>query len=1350
VTAAATDRPPLTDWIGEAACGDADPTLFDGAVSAESAAYCARCPVRPECVAEAIASNSAGAWGGLSQADRDAMAGQGWTLGVALPPVASPPPRPAARRRQPAAPRLRLVPADRGEGPPTREVESAAVEETPRPRPHQQRALSEIQAALAGDPRIQAVMACGTGKTLVGRWTPEQMGAHLTLVLLPSLVLVAQALREWRRPAGWAFRALVVCSDPSTTAGVQERGEDGEDPFARPATRPNVPVTTDPDVVARFLEDAGADHQPQVVFATYHSAPVVDAAVRRARTPVQIDLAVLDEAHRLANTPQPAFRATLDDQAIPVARRLFMTATPVLMRGLGRPDEDAAVSDRRVLSMDDARVFGPVGHRLSFADAIAQDLLCDYRVLVVATRAAAKEPLPLPVTLAALHDGIARYGLRRILSFHQRVASAEAFAALAGAGVAGAPPLWAQAVRGEMTVGHRRRVLGRLEALGDGEAGVVASARCLSEGVDVPAVDGVLFADPRRSLVDIVQAVGRVLRKAPGKTRGTVIVPVAVPPGTDDEDTLMAGPFAHVWAVLRALRAHDERLAGQLDELTRLTARRPDQGRWLRGDRVQFVLPPAVPVAAAKLRLVKQTGHRWERMYGLLERYVADHGDSRVPGRYLLDDEPLGAWVSTQRASWRRGLLAPDRHARLIALPGWAWRGDQVITDRSLVRLTAHITRLGSATERPTPPGIYAGARDGQNKPLGWWVATQRQARRDGTLDPDLAARLEALPGWDWQPLPDIDVAGIDALRAFVAREGHANPTFDHLEGTLPLGRWVADVRRRKLIGTLHPALEDELLAATPPLEHTGQRFLWDKPATQWRLGVEALERFIARERHADVPNQRVEQLPDVTVDLGQWCARARWLHRRGRLTPERVTQLEALPGWAWNTAGVKGRHRPTGRSPVPIDLGPVAHGTPCGYDRGCGCGACLEAHRPYQEAARTAAPGPDEVPANRARARLRALVRRDVAMAEVAKLVGVAGWRLQRILDGVDAHISRPADAALAGLVVAAVAEHRRSRAPRATPEAAWQRRYELLARWAADHGHARPPEDLIVDGVRLSRWVLDQRAEWARGRLAAKRIARLEALPGWAWRVSDQEWEDAFARLQAFVADRAHARVPQTHRAPDGFYLGAWVSNQRRARAGGTLLPARAARLEALPGWVWDVSGHADFQAGLAALRRFASEFGHACPTARYVAPDGFKLGRWVANHRHRRAKLDPAQFAQLEALPGWQWDPFEANWQAAYQALARFAARNGHTFVPPDHVEPAAGGNEQPQPIGRWVTYQRSDQHAGKVPAHRQRLLEALPGWTWDGYQARRGVARTRGSLTPPPAIHAEPAAEEASVR
>ncbi len=1231
----------------------------------------------------------------------------------------------------------------------------------PRPRPDQRAALGDIAAGLADSRAGQVHRPCGTGKTLIGRWAAEQQAAKLIVVFLPRLQLLPQTITEWLRPGSWPFRAMIVCSDPTSSAGIAERRDGGAAAIAAASRTSRIPVTTDPLTVAGFLSGPGR----KVLYSTYHSAPVVAAAIRAANV-AQFDFAVLDEAHNLAGNPSAAFRTVLDDATIPARRRLFMTATPVWddePRGRRLPGRG-----REALSMNDTAVFGPVLHRLPFGQAVSQGLLCDYRVLVIGIRGAPgsqanKDPLPASVTLAALQDAVARFGVRRVLSFHTRVAGAAAFAEQAASATEGWPAghrVWATAVSSRTPVGRRQMLLGRLAAAGGTTVGIVSNARCLTEGVDVPAVDGVLFADPRRSSVDIVQAAGRALRPAPDKETGTIIIPVALPAGGDDEEALLGTPFAHVWAVLRALRAQDDRLAAELDTLSRMDG----AGRLKAigngdtpGGHVQFLMPETVPIPAVRLRMIRNAGSRWERMFGLLEAFTAKHGHARVGAATVADGEPLGSWVTLQRSRHRRKLLDPDRARRLADLPGWRWTGAEAEADRMLDRLTAHITRTGSAKQPAHGSSIYAGTRAGRGRTLGVWVATWRQQWRRGALPADIAKRLQSLPDWDWRPLPDTDLNMVDALTAFTAREGHGNPPPAHVE-TVPaadgdrgepgsigpaLGNWTQDVRRRALLGRLHPALEEEILAATPLGSQISRRFAWQVHETRWLLGLDALAQYAAREQSTDVPPGHAEDVDGATVDLSAWCATQRALHHRGELDPDRIRLLTFQSHWTWDHAdpAASGAAAAVTSAAGTARASRFAHGTPGRYDAGCPCVACLAGHQRYQQAAQLASiPQPERdaetaVPATRARRWLQELRRRDATLAKAAAATSIEARRLRQIEEGLIGQITPGEDSAITA--TGAASASRRRPQPDEQQQQRWRHRFDLLAGWIASHPGVRIPEDLTLDDIRIGGWVREQRTQWQRGRILPDRAALLEGLPHWEWEAGEPAWEAALTRLEAFAAEHGHAQVPQQHRSADGYYLGAWVWKQRAERAEGQLLPARAARLETIAGWKWRAGHDAAFDAGIAALQRFADRHGHACPTARYVDPDGFKVGRWVANHRHRRAALDPGQIAQLEAIPGWDWDPFETRWRASYRELCVFAAQTGHTRVAASYASPDSDAVPGRPALGLWVAQQRGDYSRGDLAAQRRRLLEALPGWTWDGYEARRrGTASRPGPAAPGP--------------
>lgn len=423
-----------------------------------------------------------------------------------------------------------------------------------KPYEYQRSAIGDVVKGFKTADRGQLIMACGTGKTLTAWFIKERLAAERTLVLVPSLSLLKQTMREWqtanpKKP----FPALPVCSDETA-------GSLGEDAAVSHTSDLGVPVTTDPTEIAEFLRKRSG---PRVVFSTYQSSPQIAAALRLGRVPA-FDLIVADEAHRVAGPVSSDFATVLDGAAIKGKRRLFMTATPRYFTG--RVLSAAMEVDYEVASMDDETRFGAVFHQLTFSEAIERDLLTDYQVAIIGVddttyRDWAERGMLVTLdgkkntdarSLAGqigLAKAMKKFDLHRVISFHSRVKAATEFAASMPEVLAWMPArqrpkgqLWSKYASGEMSAGERGVLLQHLKRLDSAERGLLANARCLSEGVDVPALDGVAFIDPRRSEVDIVQAVGRAIRKSETKTVGTVVISVFIDPDENADAALTPRP----------------------------------------------------------------------------------------------------------------------------------------------------------------------------------------------------------------------------------------------------------------------------------------------------------------------------------------------------------------------------------------------------------------------------------------------------------------------------------------------------------------------------------------------------------------------------------------------------------------------------------------------------------------------------------------------------------------------------------------------------------------------------------------------------------------------------------------
>jgi superfamily II DNA or RNA helicase len=743
-------------------------------------------------------------------------------------------------------------------------------------RPHQKEAVTAAVRTLRTQPRATVVAACGTGKTLIAARTAARLAAHgRVLVLLPTLDLLSQTVRSWHA-AGRKGPAVAICSARQAL----------EHPSAG-----DIPMTTDPAQLAALTDERG----PVTVYATYASLPTVVTA-RQIHCLPAWDLIVVDEAHRTAGRLGKAWAAVHHDDQVPAARRLYLTATPRVWDADTDQDEDTEA----VASMDDEALFGPVAYRLTLSDAIDLGLLADYQILVpvvtdedlrdwLATGpGAGVDGLRLAgrqvAALRAIHD----HQLRRVLTFHHRVADARAFATTLHDTAATLPAhlrpaeVWADWISGHHTPQVRRRLLLEFASHTDPHTpAVLSNARVLGEGIDVPAIDAVVFADPKTSPVDTVQAVGRALRQTPGASKkATLVVPVYLTPGEDPDDLLGADAYTPLWHTIQALRAHDDRLEARLaDPRTHRPTMPPkDPEAWLHFDRPTQAEEVAL---ALSLRVLAPKSAEWRRGLKAARRYHHTHHHLDAPQTY--EDPtgyPLGRWLTWQRHLHNTGALDPARTTALERL-NIIWNPRQQAFERGLTHAAAYATTHGH----------LAVPVDHQHDgfALGRWLATQR--KRADQLTP---ARKEALHNLDpyWNP-----PWPLTWQRTFHAARRHheaghslADVPKDHItDDRHRLGEWLRTQR-------LHP----ERLHPEQRLLLSGLGIALDNltpAARSWDRGLAAAHAFHAREGHLNVPQRHVETVSGEQIRLGQWISNAR--RRKDRLPTDRIRSLDEL-GMRW------------------------------------------------------------------------------------------------------------------------------------------------------------------------------------------------------------------------------------------------------------------------------------------------------------------------------------------------------------------------------------------------------------------------------------------------------------------
>lgn len=272
------------------------------------------------------------------------------------------------------------------------------------------------------------------------------------------------------------------------------------------------------------------------------------------------------------------------------------------------------------------------------------------------------------------------------------------------------------------------------------------------------------------------------------------------------------------------------------------------------------------------------------------------------------------------------------------------------------------------------------------------------------------------------------------------------------------------------------------------------------------------------------------------------------------------------------------------------------------------------------------------------------------------------------------------------------------------------WRHAYGLLAGYSSRRGTSVLTDEATIHGIDLQAWTVAQRQAYSEDRLPNSSIELLERLPGWDWDADTARWVQGITAAGLYIGNHGDLMGIERDTRVGAFRLGHWVQRCREDYRAGAMPVARAAALEALPGWSWKQPSMESWSDGLKALQCFISRVGHAAPTQGEVV-DGFALGFWVTRRRrdYRAGMLSTERVADLEALPGWQWDPNEHRWRKGFAALAEYAAVHGH-------ASPTRGERFDDYPVGDWVRAQRDAWTNGRLTADRVERLQSLPGWRW----------------------------------
>jgi superfamily II DNA or RNA helicase len=780
-------------------------------------------------------------------------------------------------------------------------------------------------------------MACGSGKTRVAGAVAQLTGAQLVVFFAPSLALIRQTLREWRAFGYLHERQLLcICSDDTVT---------DIDPLQVLRSDVGIATTTESAHINAFLTKHSG---PTTLFCTYHSAQALAKGMPEGRV---VDLALFDEAHKTAGTFGGRYTSALDDAVLPINTRLFLTATPRHSNARRRtPDGELA----QIYSMDDLEVYGPVAFNLPFKQAIESGIICDYRLIVstvtdaeiteqfrtetVIRTAVADTQVSMVAQQISMAKALIAHKLRRAISFHSTVEESKVFAQ-DEFDILGRHGIRVFHINGSMPMRHREELISQFDSYKG--AAVLSNARCLGEGIDLPAVDLVGFMSPKDSQIDIAQIIGRCLRNSPGKEFGHILLPLYISNATTElelQACVRRERYQTIWEVIATLQEQDFVLGTTMSQMRTQAGLTPGYTP-PKLEAIRVIAAPAlveaIELAISSVAIEKLTTP-WDENFGQLQRYMQDQGREPPQGFIASNGINLGIWCNAQRQLYKQGFLPADRETRLQAI-GFAWEANAEKWEIGFDRLMQYIAQNHDAN---VPVDASFNGYD-----LGRWLARQRRLWRDKRLSQDRLEKLlsvgvvldteagferfvrnlqimkeeigniqfarqsswQAMPAWyhkvrslrkagrlESSRIERLDALGfpwelrdslqerLSQLAEFKSQAGHANPGPEHANGAWrSLYLWISTKRRERELGTLDAAVFQALDAMAVD---------WNPAETAWQAMFAKVRAYLDCTGSLPTRSTVVEG-----CKIGAWLYWEREKALDGKLATHRQTALASI-----------------------------------------------------------------------------------------------------------------------------------------------------------------------------------------------------------------------------------------------------------------------------------------------------------------------------------------------------------------------------------------------------------------------------------------------------------------------
>lgn len=723
------------------------------------------------------------------------------------------------------------------------------------PKEHQTQAIQAVLNHLKENDRCQLILPCGAGKTLTALWIKEDIKARKTLVLVPSLALLRQIKNDWNSQRNIEFDYVCVCSE-------KDIDNEKDDSIEVKPYEIGGPLESKPKDLATYLNQ----EDNAVVFSTYQSIELISKAIRLIKN-FEFDLIICDEAHRtFGSAAKNTFTIVHNNKKVPSKKRIYMTATPKvasksLKTKLGQDYE-------LLCDMGNEDIFGKEAFRMSFAEAIEREILCQYKIIGVGisdkevkrfidNRQYTGEATAVDIAHNfALNHVMERYSAFHAISFHSRVTWAKEFSERHSNFF---QSIFTRHLEGKHPTAFRNRVLKEFR---NRDAGVVSNARCLSEGVDVPTIDLIYFCDPKTSKIDIVQSAGRALRVDPTgkKKEGFIVVPLFHHIDEDVEKELSKNEaFNHLVTVIRSLCEHDERLIAEINGIATGKGKKSTKRIEITsiGEEDERIIKIEGFEKKVKRSLfteiIDRTKDNWEIYFQKFKEYLAVHGTpyiSKVRG----PNKDLGTWCSWQRTNKIKGTLTQDKIRRLTDA-GFSWTPSDEKWEVRFKEYKEFVKLSGRNSFTATDHKEYP-----QFKKLHSWCVIQKRLFNKNQIKypRDRYLRLQE-EGFDFDVDRSADekrwFENYEKLKAFKLKYGHCNASQTDSNPKLKkLGVWLNTQRvlyKGRMSGGRFITMPPQRIKL---LEELG--VVWNRKEAEWNQGLEEIKEFKLKNGHLNVPQK--------------------------------------------------------------------------------------------------------------------------------------------------------------------------------------------------------------------------------------------------------------------------------------------------------------------------------------------------------------------------------------------------------------------------------------------------------------------------------------------------------------